>query len=290
MKTDAQKKVIVFLALTFALCLPLYGAILSAGSLGTGGGIYVVGLMWCPGIAGLLTRLVFQRNLRGIGWGWGGSRYQALSYLLPVLAGLVVYGIVWSTGLGGFTGERLTAGVARGFGLESASLPLALLLAATVGFLTSVLFATGEELGWRGLLVPELAKRFGFTGTALISAAVWAIYHYPVILFADYRSTAPVGYSLAMFTVLVTAVSFILAWLRLRSGSVWTGVIFHASHNLFIQSVFDPLTDAGEATPYITTEFGVGLALVYSAVAFWCWRQRASLPNGVAAEVPATPA
>ena len=40
---------------------------------------------------------------------------------------------------------------------------------ATWGALTTAWATLGEELGWRGLLVPELAKRFSFTATALLS-------------------------------------------------------------------------------------------------------------------------
>jgi hypothetical protein len=37
-----------------------------------------------------------------------------------------------------------------------------------------------------------------------------------------------------------------MAWLRLRWGSVWTGMFLHASHNLWIQGFFDVITvDSG---------------------------------------------
>jgi hypothetical protein len=73
----------------------------------------------------------------------------------------------------------------------------------------------------------------------------------------------------------------ITTWLRLRSGSVWTAVTMHASHNLFIQGVFDRLTIPGESTEYITTELGAGLAGAYTLIAYWCWKQRASLPGSI---------
>lgn len=277
MTDSSWKKVITFLALTFALSTPFYYFIISAGTLGAAGGLYVDGIMWCPGIAALLTRIFFQRNLRGIGWGWGKTRYQVQSYLLPLLAGLIVYGIVWMTDLGGFTDERLTRWTVGALGQDAASLPLAILLAGTVGFLQSALFTTGEELGWRGLLVPELAKLTGYTKISVISAILWALYHYPVLIFSDYNSAAPIWHAFLFFTVCITGASFILAWLRLKSGSVWTAVIFHSSHNLFIQNVYDGLTVDKGYTQYITTEFGAGLAVVYTLVAYWCWRRRGEL-------------
>jgi membrane protease YdiL (CAAX protease family) len=61
--------------------------------------------------------------------------------------------------------------------------------------------------------------------------------------------------------------AFILGWLRLRSGSVWPCALLHASHNLFIQAIFDPLTADTGAARYLTTEFGLGLAILISLAA-----------------------
>jgi len=266
MDQDAKKKILTYLFLAFALSSIFYYLILSPGK-GKMANLLVMGLMWCPGVAGLATRLIYQGNLRGIGWGWGKTRYQVVSYFLPLLGGLLIYGIVWLTGFGGFKGA-----------LSHRPLPVSLFLLATVGFLINAVYALGEELGWRGLLVPELAKVTGFGGTAAISGAVWILYHYPLILFGDYHSATPRWWALLFFTLDIAAASVGFAWLRLRSGSVWTGVILHASHNLFLQEVFDPLTVDKGKTQYWTTEFGLGITLFYGAVAWWCWRRRGELP------------
>jgi len=268
----AKKKVWTYLGLTALLCTPFYYVIISQGTLAAGGGLCVLGLMWSPGVSALLTRLVLQRNLRGIGWGWGKTRYQAASYFIPVVAGIAVYSLVWVTGIGGFSPESLTEGTTR-------SLPLTIGLLATLGVVMSSVSALGEELGWRGLLVPELAKLTNYTQVSFISAAIWAVYHYPVLLFADYSSAAPTWYAFLIFTLSIVGISFIINWLRLKSGSVWTGVLLHASHNLFVQNVFDRLTTNTGHTQYITTEFGAGLAVLYLAGGYWCWRQRGSLPQ-----------
>jgi membrane protease YdiL (CAAX protease family) len=48
-----------------------------------------------------------------------------------------------------------------------------ILLAGSFGLVKSLASALGEEIGWRGFLVPELFKNIGFTGTALVSGVVW---------------------------------------------------------------------------------------------------------------------
>lgn len=269
----SRQRIVLYLVLTYALSSIFYWRIIGTGHMDM---LPVLGLMWCPGVAALTLRLVLQRNLRGTGWGWGATKWQALSYVLPPAACLVVYGLVWLTGLGGVSASGLTAAFSKELGVQ---IPFGAVLAllVTTGFLEGMVFALGEEIGWRGFLVPELTRLTGFTRTALISGAAWSLYHYPLILFADYNSKAPKGYALALFTWMAFAASFVFAWLRLRSGSVWTAVILHASHNLFVQSVFDPLTQNREFTPYITTEFGAGLAVAYTVGAWICWRKRDSL-------------
>lgn len=271
MSIPARRRIVVFLVLTYALSSIFYVHIASTGKLKA---LPVLGLMWCPGVAALILRLVTQRNLRGSGWGWGATRWQAASYFLVPAIALVVYGLTWLTGIGGFS----ATGLSKEVGLPL-PLPLIIGVLATLGFLQGAVFALGEEIGWRGFLVPELARVASFRNTALTSGAAWALYHYPLVLFADYNSKAPKWYALLVFTWMVLAASFVFAWLRLKSGSVWTAVILHASHNLFVQEIFDPLTVDRGITSYITTEFGAGLALAYTAAAWYFWRRRGELPQ-----------
>ncbi|MEP7190854.1 MAG: type II CAAX endopeptidase family protein, partial [Roseiflexaceae bacterium] len=273
------KKVVVFLVLTLALSAIFYAFIIASGSIQG----YSSGLMWCPGVAALLTQLTFQRNIRGLGWSMKPSRYWLVGYGVPLGYGLLVYGIVWMTGLGTFAPAAMAQQTAAQLNLRIQSpdvfLAIYVVIAATAGIVSSCATALGEEIGWRGLLVPELAKRCSFTATALISGAVWAIWHYPAILFANYNNAdAPTGFGLVCFTVMIIGISFAFAWLRLQSGSLWPTVLFHASHNLFIQAIFTPLTGTTRFTPYVIGEFGLGLALVTLPVAYLFWRKRGELP------------
>jgi membrane protease YdiL (CAAX protease family) len=135
------------------------------------------------------------------------------------------------------------------------------LIRATLGVVLSMTTALGEEIGWRGFLVPELARKLSFARVALVSGVVWSLWHYPILLFADYHGQTPSWYSLSCFTLMVLGISFVFAWIRLASGSVWPAAILHASHNLWIQSVFDPLTGDTGRTAWVIGEFGAALAI-----------------------------
>jgi membrane protease YdiL (CAAX protease family) len=268
----------VYLLLTAALSSVFWFLIIKSGHVGAGGGMYVAALMWCPASAALLTCKICGRNVGTLGWKWGQPRYQVMSYLIPLGYATLTYGIVWLTGLGGFYNQQFVTAVGNRFGLGAlpawASIALYLFFAGTTGVIRGGATALGEEIGWRGFLVPELARRTNFTATALISGTIWAMWHYPILIFADYNAGTPTWYSLTCFTVMVIALGFTFAWMRLKSGSLWTGVLLHASHNLFIQAFFDPITTDTGRTKYITSEFGAALAITVIVLAAYFWTRR----------------
>src|SRR5947207_233385 len=77
--------------------------------------------------------------------------------------------------------------------------------------------AVGEEIGWRGVFVPGLVKVVGFARIGLITGLMWAFYHHPVLLFANYGAGAPGWYSATCFSIAGVRDSFIMAWLTLRA-------------------------------------------------------------------------
>ena len=117
----------------------------------------------------MTARLIRQRNLRGFGVKLPPIRLLAVAYSLPILITGPMFVIAWAV-FGWFD---------QG---ESGSVLQSFLIAATAGVLATALIAIGEELGWRGYLVPEMAKIARFRTVALASGAIWAIWHWPLIL------------------------------------------------------------------------------------------------------------
>ena len=224
-----NKKIWTFLFVTLAIATPSYYLIIAEGSLAAANGFLVTALMWAPGFAALITCCIFQRNLKGLGWGLGHIKYLIIGYFIPVVAGLIIYCFVWTTHLGNFSIEIFLDQS------SSHSLTLSLFYMASVGvFWYSGMTALGEELGWRGFLAPQLMDSSGYTKAALITSIIWALYHYPVLLFSDYHSSTPTWYALTMFTLSIVGISFVAIWLRIKSNSVWPPVFLHASHNLLL--------------------------------------------------------
>src|SRR5207244_5903637 len=188
--------------------------------------LYVTSAMWSPGLAAFATKKSFGENIRDLPWRWGAARYAWLAYLIPIGYALPVYPIVWFRGLGAIN-MSIFPKVAADFGWQNFPPPLALLLfvliTATLGMVGKVSRALGEEIGWRGFLVPELAKVVGFPGIGLISGLMWAFYHFPVLLFANYNAGAPAWSGATCFTISVVRDRFSLALLTLRACGLWSG-------------------------------------------------------------------
>jgi membrane protease YdiL (CAAX protease family) len=284
---QSYRPLIVFLGLVVVFASFSYVLIFTAATDDDRTGGFAL-LQFSPAISAVVTKLIYQRNLRGLGWGWGETRYQVASVLLPLALGLVGFGLVWLT-VGGFYDSSFIAeaqsGIAETFGLDVSSpyvVMLILLLASgTVGLLLPGFFAFGEELGWRGFLVPELYKHANFTKTALISGLIWSVFHYPLVigLEADELGVNTV-YLLIAATVGGIGLSTIMAWLRLKSGSVWTAVFFHAALNSYNQGFFENLTETtSNLTNYISGEFGLMMSLVAAFTGYLFWRKRDSLPQ-----------
>ncbi len=271
--------IVSFLALCVLLSSLGWAAIILSGHVSGAAGHYVEGLMWAPAIAAFLTVYIRRLDVQSLGLAWGSGRYALLGYALPLAYGLIAYVLVWSLGGGAFPNPAAISAISAhlGWRLTEPGLFVAAYfpLIATTGMISSLAHALGEEIGWRGFLAPRMVGRFGFTTGSILTGLIWTAWHFPILLFADYNSGTPWWFSMPCFAVMVVSISIILTWLRLRSNSVWPCAIFHASHNLFIQAFFTPLTGArGSITPYLIDEFGIAVpcVAVIFAIVFWLRR------------------
>jgi uncharacterized protein len=272
--SPSRRQVLTYLFFVFLFSSFFYFLIIRAKHLGAGGGLYVFGIMWSPALAALVTLKLNRRSLVDLGWKWPAPKYAFMSWYIPLAYAAIAYAIVWLSGLGGFPNHEFMASLAErmgpGFSPMTGTI-LYMVLMGSFGMVRSLSSALGEEIGWRGFLVPELSKTVGYTGTSLISGLIWSLWHYPVLIFADYNAGTRTWYALLCFTVMVVAISFVFAWLRLRSGSLWTGALLHASHNLYVQAILTPLTRNTGKTAWFIDEFGAVLPVVAVAFAVYFW-------------------
>jgi uncharacterized protein len=282
---EPLRQILIFLGITTVLTLSveLFMLLFQPPEAAKEYEYFILGITWSPAIAAIVTKKLFHQDSSEFGWQWTQARYPLMSYFIPLGYSLAAYLLIWSTGFGKFYNPQTFHTLASNYGLSQLPTPVSMtgiiLFSATFGWLHGCLLALGEEIGWRGFLVPMLFKIFSFRKTAILSGLIWAIWHYPVVISGHYNGGAPIPYSLVCFTLLLMCISIPLAWLRLKSGSLWTGVIFHSSHNLFILDLWNPLTQDTGITRYLSSEFGIALVITSFFVAWFFWKKADSIPQ-----------
>jgi membrane protease YdiL (CAAX protease family) len=209
----SRQQTLTYILLVFLFNVPFDYFMIRAHSIRAGGLLYVWGIMWCPALAVMAVLKLNGRKLSELGWGWGKPKYQLMAWLIPLLYATTTYLIVWASRLGAVPNPEFVQHTTTDMGLNMSrwlSMVIYVLLTGSFGLVISVAAALGEEIGWRGFMVPELAKTTSFTVTALVSGTVWAVGHYPSLLFSDYNGGTPAWYGIPCFTAGIVAMSFVL--------------------------------------------------------------------------------
>jgi len=214
----------------------LDGFLIFSGSATAGLAFVVLAMMWTPGLVAVVLRRLGREGFADVsfhpflGRGW---RWYVLAWLLPLLVGGIAYGIGWVSGL---------APPAAGAGLAGAAALLARTM--TVAVPVSAVWVLGEEIGWRGFLLPRLVQG-GAARPVVLTNVIWWAFHLPLILGGVYAAGPVPAVGALLFGVTVLGLGSVACWSRLATGSIWPSVLVHATWNSVIQDGFDALT-AGE--------------------------------------------
>ena len=185
----------------------------------------------------LANRLAFYPRIGG------NIPNYLLAWFVPAglaLLGCVVYFLAFPHEFDTSMGYIVDLVAQTGGSAQELPLPPAVLVAVTLfQALTwapffNMFFAFGEEAGWRGLLFPELCTRLSHRGAAFVSGIIWGLWHAPIIAMGhnygmDYAGFPVLG--IVVMTLACAAYGVWLAWLRLRSQSVWPCALNHGAFN-----------------------------------------------------------
>ncbi|WP_321390851.1 CPBP family intramembrane glutamic endopeptidase [Emcibacter sp.] len=233
-------------------------------------------LMMSVGFAAIVTCWICNIKISDLGWKWFRHKEQILSYLIPLGVISVAYGLIWILGFGGFYNEGYAGDLRENYSLanwpDTALLGFHFLITATITFALTLPSVLGEEFAWRGFLVQQLSEIASPQMTALISGALWTAFHFPLIFLGLYGvEGSPLLYQLFCFSLYIMSASVIMTYLRLKTGSLWTAVIFHMSSNVFIQKFYAKVTLENDYTVWMGDEFGLipGLVMLIVAAGFY---------------------
>ncbi|UTF52290.1 CPBP family intramembrane glutamic endopeptidase [Natronosalvus rutilus] len=275
------RKVGLFLALAFGIAwtgaIVLYLAGIELGSL-AGLVLLVVMVMWAPAVAAIGTQLWYGESIReGCGLALGRLRWVGLAWLTPVALvagtigiGIVLPGVSFTTDYTmyllelGLSQEEAAEAVTQ---LEGVPVSPAVLLVAQgliAGLTINALAALGEELGWRGLLLTELAP-LGFWKLSIFTGTVWGIWHAPIILQGHNFPDAPVV-GVFVMTAATIVMALIYTYLTVRAQSVLAATFLHGTFNGLGALSLVYLTGAGNLVTAPVAIAGIGAALVVTTL------------------------
>jgi len=267
LRKAARRGLAVYLGLVVVLSALFEGLIISTGVMG----VWLLPLMCTPAAASVVARLVLREGFSDVSFRFGGLRtlpWYALGLGVPLAVGTLAYGAAWLTGLLGFQGGA----VAFLVGLASAATWMAVL-----GFLLTA----GEEIGWRGYMLTRLIDS-GMPRPVLVGGLIWALWHVPLVLGGVYAAGPSPALSAVLIVVSITSFAYILARMRLETGSIWPVIYAHSAWNRIIQGPFDGATKGANAALW-TGESGIFTVIVLVVVAVLVsrgtWTYVRSLPG-----------
>ncbi len=263
----ARRGLAVFFVMLVAASLPLEYGIAKNGLDLT----LVVLLTFSPAFASVVARLVMGDGFRDISFKLDRRMWRSFSLgvLYPVVVGLPAYSLAWSLGLARFEPpviHPLGFAVAGDGPLER--MVVCAIFASTVGLLGMIPLAIGEEVGWRGFMLTRLMEA-RVPRPVLTSAFIWALWHVPLLASGHYIPSPNPVVSIFFFFISASGTAWVMAKLRLKTGSVWPPIVLHAAWNSIIGNFFSACTQ-GETAVLWASEAGA-LVAGCSVVTVFIW-------------------
>jgi membrane protease YdiL (CAAX protease family) len=210
--------------------------------------------MWGPGIAAIVTTLfVLKEPFGTLGLKrFGKFRYYLAAWFIPpVLAALAIpLSVLFRLAEYDPEMSLLKQMVAQMPANSGMTLEILLIVQIAQGLLLGPainVFATmGEEIGWRGFLLPKLLP-LGQWKAILISGVIWGVWHAPAILQGHNYPGYPI-LGVFMMILFCIALGAVMSWLYLATRSTWAPAFGHGAVNawgglplIFLVAGYNPL-------------------------------------------------
>lgn len=200
----------------------------------------------------LLQKTEYNEPLSNYGLIWRGIDYKKLllvplffiTTIVVIFLSVYLLGNIWGIpqiGALEFSEASVQYRLAQITGQQGVSMnkplplpPMLLLLAGIVsamiaGCTINLIFALGEELGWRGLLLKE-TRQLGFLKSNIIIGFWWGLWHAPIIALGHNYKNYP-GFGMGMMILLCIAWSFMFSYLRDKAKTVIAPSMLHGMIN-----------------------------------------------------------
>lgn len=128
--------------------------------------------------------------------------------------------------------------------------------------------ALGEEIGWRGYLLPRLAF-LGRRGALVCSGLLWSFWHLTFVIAGQSYPGQPIA-GILLTILFITGVGVIVGYLRLQSHSIFVTALMHGTLNAYTLAASMLVSTYAEIYEGFTGL--VGIAVIWSIAAWILWR------------------
>lgn len=259
--------ILLFLAITFgatiAVSIVLWSKGISLAEPTIEGQLAIAGAMFFPGISSLIVRRLKGNGLEDAGLRWGPRRLYLQAYLIIIAIFVAAYSL---TAILLTRPDFSLSAFSQRYGMALPSSPGIMLLAVLITTITvapifNSIPAFGEELGWRGYLLPKLMP-LGRDRALIISGIIWGLWHVPFVFLLGFHYPAYRLESILLFTSIVMLLGIYIGYLRLASGSTILAAFAHGMFNAQFYGVWQIIfPDADPILGGITGLTGVAALL-----------------------------
>jgi membrane protease YdiL (CAAX protease family) len=271
-----KKELALFVPVTLAIT---YGIGLFLWKIGGNENVSMRIVMYIPALATMILYLtIFHRPvLRGndLGLRFCGWKYWIIAPAVMLALSLTSYAVSYLFNPDMFSGadairENLSA---KGFywgGLLPGIIAV-FLLNGIAGSIMNIPMFLGEEIGWRGFMVPRLLALLTPQKAFFTGGAIWALWHAVLIARGlNYPGHPVVG--IFMMILFAIPVGIIIQYYYFRSKSIFVAALAHASLNKSAMSMSFLLT-GDQYNTFLFGPTGVVGIILFFAVAIYLFKK-----------------
>ncbi|HWQ71117.1 MAG TPA: type II CAAX endopeptidase family protein [Desulfitobacteriaceae bacterium] len=243
-KSAAKKRLLLFITLTIVITWIVFLLIPVCG-LTYGSGLSIIILaaaMFVPAFCNILTRLITKE---GFGNMYlrphfkGHWKHYLFVYFGPAAFLFLSAAIYFLIFPGSFDPEltvlKETVAGQGTLGLSvNGLLLISVLQVIILGPVINIIPTLGEELGWRGYLLPKLRLFLGDRAALAVTGVIWGIWHMPVIVMGHNYGTGYGGYpwlGILAMTVFCLWLGVIEGYIAIKLESVIPAAMIHSAVN-----------------------------------------------------------
>ena len=189
-QVSTKKRLIIFIVITFIIAWTFFLMLrfldIPYGQMNSI--IYLIAAMFAPTLGNILTRLITKEGFKNMYLRpnfKGHVKAYLLIFFMPSIL-LFISGAVYFLIMPNMLDRDLTAinqlVSMKGGGISVQTIIITLVLQIVfAGPIINLIPTLGEELGWRGYLLPKLQEYFSDKKAVIITGVIWGLWHAPII-------------------------------------------------------------------------------------------------------------